>query len=97
MRKAGCFALKPTATNLTKAEQHKAAIVPAISIGTFDYSVTFPGSARAAKFAPEALHETVAGFLTRWLAVKKSTSPAVPTTAIARSSSTAWFPRLAST
>lgn len=63
--------LKPTATNLKKAEQHKAAIEHAISIGTFDYSVTFPGSARAAKFAPEASHETVAGFLTRWLASKK--------------------------
>ncbi|MCF7537562.1 tyrosine-type recombinase/integrase [Pseudomonas petrae] len=63
--------LKPTATNLKKAEQHKAAIEHAISIGTFDYSVTFPGSARAARFAPEASHETVAGFLTRWLASKK--------------------------
>lgn len=36
-----------------------------------NYSGTFPGSARAAKFAPEASHETVAGFLTRWLASKK--------------------------
>lgn len=43
----------------------------AISIGTFDYSVTFPGSARAAKFAPEASRETVNGFLTRWLAAKE--------------------------
>ena len=32
----------------------KAAIEHAISIGTFDYAVTFPSSARAAKFAPEA-------------------------------------------
>jgi integrase len=63
--------LKPTATNLKKAEQHKAAIEHAISIGTFDYAVTFPNSARAAKFAPEASHEKVAGFLTRWLAAKK--------------------------
>lgn len=63
--------LKPTATNLKKAEQHKAAIEHAISIGTFDYAVTFPGSARAAKFAPEASHETVVGFLTRWLEGKK--------------------------
>ncbi|WP_414058492.1 Arm DNA-binding domain-containing protein [Pseudomonas sp. HR96] len=38
--------LKPTATNLKKAEQYKAAIEHAISIGTFDYSVAFPGSAR---------------------------------------------------
>ena len=63
--------LKPTATNLKKAEQHKAAIEHAISIGTFDYSVTFPGSARAAKFAPEASRETVNGFLTRWLEAKQ--------------------------
>lgn len=63
--------LKPTATNLKKAEQHKAAIEHAISIGTFDYSVTFPGSARAAKFAPEVSRETVNGFLTRWLEGKK--------------------------
>lgn len=63
--------LKPTATNLKKAEQHKAAIEHAISIGTFDYAVTFPGSARAAKFAPEASRETVNGFLTRWLEAKK--------------------------
>ena len=65
------ISLKPTATNLKKAEQHKAAIEHAISIGTFDYSVTFPGSARAAKFAPDASRETINGFLTRWLAAKE--------------------------
>lgn len=65
------IALKPSPTNLKKAEQHKAAIEHAISIGGFDYSVTFPGSPRAAKFAPEANRETVAGFLTRWLDGKK--------------------------
>jgi integrase len=63
--------LKPTATNLKKAELHKAAIEHAISIGTFDYSVTFPRSPRAAKFAPEASRETVSGFLTRWLNAKE--------------------------
>ena len=63
--------LKPTATNMKKAEQHKAAIEHAISIGTFDYSVTFPRSARAAKFAPEASRETLNGFLTRWLEAKR--------------------------
>ena len=63
--------LKPSPTNLKKAEQHKAAIEHAISIGAFDYAVTFPSSPRAAKFAPEASHETVTGFLTRWLASKK--------------------------
>ena len=63
--------LKPTATNLKKAELLKAAIEHAISIGTFDYSVTFPRSPRAAKFAPEASRETVSGFLTRWLNAKE--------------------------
>lgn len=64
-------ALKPTATNLKKAEQHKAAIEHAISNGTFDYSVTFPNSPRAARFAPEVSRETVGGFLARWLAAKQ--------------------------
>lgn len=36
--------LKPTTTNLKKAQQHKAAIEHAIVQRTFDYSVTFPGS-----------------------------------------------------
>ena len=63
--------LKPTATNLKRAEQHKAAVEHAIANGTFDYAITFPGSPRAAKFAPEASQETVAGFLTKWLAGKK--------------------------
>lgn len=65
------IALKPTATNLKRAEQHKAAVEHAIANGTFDYATTFPGSSRAAKFAPEASQETVAGFLTKWLAGKK--------------------------
>lgn len=64
-------ALKPTATNIKKAQQHKAAIEHAIAQGTFDYSVTFPSSPRAAKFAPETSQETVGGFLTRWLAAKQ--------------------------
>lgn len=63
--------LKPTATNLKKAQQHKAAIEHAIAQETFDYSVTFPGSPRAAKFAPATSQESVGGFLTRWLAGKQ--------------------------
>jgi integrase len=65
------ISLKPTATNLKRAEQHKAAVEHAIANGTFDYAVTFPSSPRAAKFEPEASQETVAGFLTKWLAGKK--------------------------
>lgn len=55
-------ALKPTATNLKKAQQHKAAIEHAIAQGTFDYCVTFPGSPRAAKFAPEMSQRPWADF-----------------------------------
>ena len=40
------ISLKPTATNLKRAEQHKAAVEHAIANGTFDYAVTFPGSPR---------------------------------------------------
>lgn len=65
------ISLKPTATNLKRAEQHKAAVEHAIANGTFDYATTFPRSPRAAKFAPEASQETVAGYLTKWLANKK--------------------------
>jgi len=65
------ISLKPTATNLKLAERHKIAIEHAIATGVFDYSATFPGSPRAARFAPEACRENVAGFLTRWLASKK--------------------------
>lgn len=65
------ISLKPTATNIKRAEQHKAAVEYSIANGTFDYAVTFPRSPRAAKFAPEASQETVAGFLTKWLAGKK--------------------------
>ncbi len=65
------IALKPTATNLKRAEQHKAAVELSIANGTFDYAVTFPGSPRAAKFAPEANRETLAGFLARWLEAKR--------------------------
>lgn len=65
------ISLKPTATNLKKAQQHKAAVEHAITNGTFDYGVTFPNSARAEKFAPEASRETLAGFLARWLDGKR--------------------------
>lgn len=65
------IALKPTATNLKRAEQHKAAVEHAIANGTFDYAVTFPNSRRAAQFAPEKCQETLAGYLARWLAAKQ--------------------------
>lgn len=63
--------LKPTATNLKRAEQHRAAILDAIARGAFDYAVTFPASPRAAQFAPESSRKTMAGFLTNWLEGKR--------------------------
>ncbi|MCY1524907.1 putative defective protein IntQ [compost metagenome] len=65
------ISLKPTATNLKRAEQHKASIELAIATGTFDYAVTFPNSPRAARFAPETSKETLAGYLPRWLEKKR--------------------------
>ena len=45
--------LKPTATNLKRAEQHRAAILHAITMGTFDYAVTFPESKKRFLFTEE--------------------------------------------
>lgn len=63
--------LKPTASNLKRAEQHRAAILHAISAGTFDYAATFPESRRAQEFAAaEAAPAdlvTVGDFLDKWL------------------------------
>lgn len=43
--------LKPTPTNLKRAEQHRSAILDAIARGTFDYETTFPESPRRFKFS----------------------------------------------
>lgn len=59
--------LKPTAANLKKAEQHKAAIEHAISNGTFDYAATFPRSKRAAQFARASSHQNFGTYLDEWL------------------------------
>lgn len=45
------LSLQPSAANLKRAEQHRAAILHAIAHGTFDYAVTFPDSPRRFKFA----------------------------------------------
>ncbi|WP_201259123.1 Arm DNA-binding domain-containing protein [Achromobacter xylosoxidans] len=47
----GRIPLKPTPANLKRAEQHRAAILQAISTGVFDYAATFPNSARAGNYA----------------------------------------------
>lgn len=67
-------ALKPTPANLKRAAQFRAAVLHSISIGTFDYAVTFPDSQNAAKFSVGAsTTDTVEKYLTKWLASKKST------------------------
>lgn len=60
--------LAPTPANLKRAAQHRAAILDAISRGTFDYSVTFPDSKNAARFAdkkPES--QLIECYLEEWL------------------------------
>ena len=59
--------LEPTAANLSKAEKHRADIVRAIELGTFDYSVTFPNSKRRFEFtSQQGTTETVGEYLHRW-------------------------------
>jgi len=65
--------LPPTAANLKRAEQHRSAILYEISRGTFDYAQVFPNSPRAAEFSDAGTtRETLAGYLERWLNVKKT-------------------------
>ncbi len=59
--------LKPNATNLNRAELHRAAILDAIARGTFDYSVTFPDSKKAKSFKPDSGHNTVRRYFDDWL------------------------------
>jgi len=66
--------LKPTAANLKRAEQHRAAILHEISIGVFEYRAAFPNSKMADKFdgpaAPADLM-TVGEYLDKWLGRQK--------------------------
>lgn len=65
--------LPPTAANLKRAEQHRAAILYEISRGTFDYAQVFPNSERAHWFSAGGTPgETLADYLERWLDVKKT-------------------------
>jgi len=64
--------LKPTATNLKRAHQHRCAILAAIESGTFDYKSTFPDSKNAIKFAKKLGDiQTVEQYLSSWLSNKK--------------------------
>jgi integrase len=63
--------LKPSPTNLKRAEQHRAAILHAIASGTFDYRATFPESKIAARFEEAAAAPgdlmLVGDYLDKWL------------------------------
>lgn len=64
--------LKPTAANLKRAEQHRAAVLYAIADGSFDYAKTFPTSKHARKFAKESPDtRLVEQFLRQWLEDKQ--------------------------
>jgi integrase len=65
--------LPPTAANLKKVENHRAAILYEIERGTFDYAQVFPNSPRVAWFSGAgAGTPTLAGYLEDWLEVKKT-------------------------
>jgi integrase len=63
--------LKPSAANLKRAEQHRAAILHAIATDTFDYRATFPDSKMASRFQDAAAEPgdlmTVGDWLDKWL------------------------------
>ncbi|WP_273430554.1 site-specific integrase [Chitinibacter tainanensis] len=64
--------LKPTPANLEAARRHRDAILYAIKNGTFDYSVTFPNSKMAARFAARpGSTEHLQAYLQRWLERQK--------------------------
>lgn len=72
-RYKGCFCrervkLKPSPSNLARAERFRASVVQAIENRSFNYSFTFPDSPRADKFQPIPHAKTVTeNFLEKWL------------------------------
>jgi integrase len=64
--------LKPTATNLKRAERHRLSILDSIDNDTFDYPTTFPDSKKASKYSIyKGSVLTVETYLTDWLSQKK--------------------------
>ncbi|WP_229423872.1 tyrosine-type recombinase/integrase [Massilia frigida] len=67
------IALKPTAANLKRAENHRAAILHAIATNSFDYSLTFPNSSNALKFATHKGDvQLLEVYLEKWLTGQKA-------------------------
>jgi integrase len=58
--------LKPSPANRRLVEKHRESIVDAISAGTFDYTITFPNSKRAAQFAVKS-DLSISIWLDKWL------------------------------
>lgn len=67
------FRLAPTATNLKKVAQHRAAILEAIAHDTFDYAVTFPESKNRFKFSerPKSAGLLLEDYLEDWIKGKE--------------------------
>ena len=65
--------LKPTPTNLKRAERHRAAILDAIENKTFNYARTFPSSKNLAKVAVMGEALSLSDYLTDWLEQKRPT------------------------
>ena len=66
--------LKPTPTNLKRAERHRSAILVAIENDTFNYAHTFPNSKSLAKFAKNNGEFTlIRTYLEEWLDQKQPT------------------------
>lgn len=66
------ISLKPTAANLKRAENHRAAVLHAIATDSFDYRATFPNSSNAVKFAAQRGDVTTCEvFLESWLQRQK--------------------------
>lgn len=59
--------MQPTAANMRRAAQHRAAILDAINAGTFDYAVTFPQSKRGRQAAKREKPLTMRECLEVWL------------------------------
>lgn len=67
------LALKPTPTNLKRAENHRAAILHAIATDTFDYAATFPDSQKAVLFAHQKGDvQYLDAYLADWIARQKN-------------------------
>lgn len=65
--------LKPTPTNLKRAENHRAAILHAIANDTFDYAATFPDSQKAVLFARQKGDvQFLDAYLDSWLLRQKN-------------------------